>query len=1833
MEGSQLITGNKYDQVVRFILILFFVITGGGVVFAISGGKIKPAVVEKQVTIQAVSEVTPEVLSESNLGNQPYLVIARTNGEYAFVKVQNAQIQNEKYVDLTELVYQNGEAKLTQEIKGTVNIYDDDNRVIENAMIVLHGVVGITLTDGTTLPVKIINGRINGGKMVGDVDLRSLKDNSQILGTIDTRGNFENISITPSLQEVDIATAAVGKEVFKWLDQAQETVTVILPGAEISPTPSVVSGAITIDPVTGLAIINSGVVGDAQIVNGSITTLKLADGAVTTIKLADSAVTGAKITDGTITSGKIGDGEITNAKLAQITEANKVSGAAVSLRGGGGLTNDSGLSLLTGCSIDQVLSWDGDSWECQSVSGVGTGVSSINSLTGGLTITGSGLNTVTASGTTINIAGVLPSVGTAGTYGTATDIPVLTTDANGRVSGVTNTAISGLTSANLAASAGITNGQLSNSSIFVSPGSGISVSGSPVSLGGTVTIAGVDASTTLKGVANYNSTNFSVVSGSVNTIQNIDSTATPTFNSLTLTKVNNQLVLGTTNTTTISSTAPSASRTATIPALSGNDTFVFLNESGTLTNKTIAAGANTISGLTNSNLSGTAGITDANLATITTANKVSGSAVQLSTGGGLVDSTGLSLLRTCASGEILKYNGTSWVCNTDSTSGSPTLNANGGLVNDSGLSLLRTCSDNQILKWTAATGWTCSADSTGGGSVTVAESDGSPSVGAVTTLQFGPATTSSEEFVITDQTGGVARIRTGTKVVLTDTAIALTNKTIDASLNTLSNIADTSLSTITTANKVSGSAVQLSTGGGLVNSTGLSLLRTCSSGEILKYSGTAWACSASGTSLDSISAALGGSTIANGDNAQAWNFALTTAVKTAFTFGETTAAINGAGSQYILNARTLPSSTAAPLGIFARSFPIIDTTAAGGVTIGNATLAQAINIDSGVGAINIGNSATGKTITIGSATGTGALNMYAGTGNFILDGAGATTYSFGTSTTNGTFTMGGTAQTGTANLFTGTGAMSLNIGTGASAKAITLGNTNTSTSVNINSGTGGITLLTGTSGNLSFTTGTTGTVTLDSGTTGAINIGTNANAKTLTLGNSTGATAVNINSGTGGITLLTGTSGNLSFTTGTTGTVTLDSGTTGAINIGTNANAKTITMGNTTGATALNLYSGTGNVNFMVGPTSSTGRVVIGNSATATPDLLVLDNGTADPIGTNGATYYNTSTNKFRCYQNGAWTNCIGGDKLFITKSVNQSVISSTTLTDDTALQFSIGAGETWVVKYDLIVTNSSNAGPDWKSAVLAPAGSTCNFQLSGSEGVGTIFPQATGTDCTTPGEINNTNVQDDAGFGFNVQLQGIVTAGVTGGTVKLQWAQSTSTAVNLTVKAGSFLEAFKVGGADLAEVYSSNDGSIAEGDVVSVDSSIQNGVQKSRKTYDSTVLGIVSTKPGMVLGDGNVSGTPVLVALSGRVPVKVSAENGEIKAGDYLTSSSIPGVAMRATKAGAIIGTAMTGYDGEGVGVVIVFVKNGNSTGSNLTEVMKGIDVANGYEVLTNLIMEKNQVATDSANMSDIIADRVVAGLEIITPKVVTQDLLVSGDATFSGILYADTIKAGRIEGVDILTRKLSLLSDRVAGVATAAGEIQSDTSSEIDILDLISKKIAEVFRNTVEFLGKVIFRGEVNFVGRPTFNKDTAGFATIKTGGSQVEILFEREYKDEPVVTATVQIVGGASVADIPGYAIADVNTRGFKIRLSRGVGMDLRFAWVALAVNETGKFEGSGGVVDLPSETVTPEPTPILETTITPTPTTELSSTPSPTETPTPTPVVVITPTETASESGNL
>jgi len=116
---------------------------------------------------------------------------------------------------------------------------------------------------------------------------------------------------------------------------------------------------------------------------------------------------------------------------------------------------------------------------------------------------------------------------------------------------------------------------------------------------------------------------------------------------------------------------------------------------------------------------------------------------------------------------------------------------------------------------------------------------------------------------------------------------------------------------------------------------------------------------------------------------------------------------------------------------------------------------------------------------------------------------------------------------------------------------------------------------------------------------------------------------------------------------------------------------------------------------------------------------------------------------------------------------------------------------------------------------------------------------------------------------------------------------------------------------ADIAENYPTAESKEVEpGTLVSAVSGAPSLIQTTKEAYDNKLLGIVSTNPkgDMILGQGG-AGT-VRVALTGRVPLKVSSINGVIKAGDSLTSSSIAGVAMKATKAGPIVGKALEDTD-----------------------------------------------------------------------------------------------------------------------------------------------------------------------------------------------------------------------------------------------------------------------------------------------------------------------------------
>jgi hypothetical protein len=225
-------------------------------------------------------------------------------------------------------------------------------------------------------------------------------------------------------------------------------------------------------------------------------------------------------------------------------------------------------------------------------------------------------------------------------------------------------------------------------------------------------------------------------------------------------------------------------------------------------------------------------------------------------------------------------------------------------------------------------------------------------------------------------------------------------------------------------------------------------------------------------------------------------------------------------------------------------------------------------------------------------------------------------------------------------------------------------------------------------------------------------------------------------------------------------------------------------------------------------------------------------------------------------------------------------------------------------------------------------------------------------------------------------------------------------------------------------------------------------------------------------------------------------------------------------------------------------------------------------------------------------------------------------GNAIFVGTIKADKIEANEIKGFKLMADSITSLSDKVAGIATSsATATPSAENKSLSMSDIVNN----IFRNIAEFFGKVIFHNDVAFLGRPTFNKDTAGFAIIKGDSNEVEVKFEKEYTNEPVVNVSLQIVGAVDISGLPTYAVADVNTKGFKIRMSRVAGMDLRFSWIALAVSDAKSTEsvGTSTVVTpvvtsapTPSPTESPvivEPTPTIEITITPTPTVEVTPTP--------------------------
>jgi hypothetical protein len=172
--------------------------------------------------------------------------------------------------------------------------------------------------------------------------------------------------------------------------------------------------------------------------------------------------------------------------------------------------------------------------------------------------------------------------------------------------------------------------------------------------------------------------------------------------------------------------------------------------------------------------------------------------------------------------------------------------------------------------------------------------------------------------------------------------------------------------------------------------------------------------------------------------------------------------------------------------------------------------------------------------------------------------------------------------------------------------------------------------------------------------------------------------------------------------------------------------------------------------------------------------------------------------------------------------------------------------------------------------------------------------------------------------YGVAITTAGNVGIGTTNPTTKLEVIGRTKTGT-LEITAGS----------DLAEPFDTENEDVVEpGSIMVIDALNPGKLKVSESAYDGKVAGIVSgagdIKPGITLHQDGVLQGHTLIAIAGRVYCKADAHSGAIEPGDLLTTSSIPGHAMKATERdrshGAIIGKAMSSLkDGKGLVLVLV--------------------------------------------------------------------------------------------------------------------------------------------------------------------------------------------------------------------------------------------------------------------------------------------------------------------------
>lgn len=272
-----------------------------------------------------------------------------------------------------------------------------------------------------------------------------------------------------------------------------------------------------------------------------------------------------------------------------------------------------------------------------------------------------------------------------------------------------------------------------------------------------------------------------------------------------------------------------------------------------------------------------------------------------------------------------------------------------------------------------------------------------------------------------------------------------------------------------------------------------------------------------------------------------------------------------------------------------------------------------------------------------------------------------------------------------------------------------------------------------------------------------------------------------------------------------------------------------------------------------------------------------------------------------------------------------------------------------------------------------------------------------------------------------------------------------------------------------------------------------------STTPYQTNTVGIVSNNYGDFSSTGhdviNPLDNPMPVALSGRVPVKVTTSSPAINPGDFVTTSSDPGRAMKADQSGMIIGIALEDWSpNSGKDTVMVYVNNTYHIADNPLNVNGDLNIATdtqnpGYY---NLVDNQGNIVDKISGITNLITSSIQSGIanvtEIISPTLRTSDITPlpgtsdvainigqNGTTPLGRLLIknsnGDTVAAFDEEGNASLSGQLVAGSLDVNGDATISGDLNVGTIYADNVVarnayfsDAQTASISGITRETIE-------------------------------------------------------------------------------------------------------------------------------------------------------------------------